>query len=192
MSAASFLELIRRVRAGDPQASAELVRLYEPAVRIAIRARLNNQGLRRLFDSMDICQSVLGSFFVRVALGQFELESADQLIKLLVTMARNRLSHYARRHRAACRDHRRTVGQGTPANEPADPGPSPSEIVLGQELLESFRQRLSPQERLIVERRIAGCAWSEIAEELGGNPDAVRMQLARALDWIAEDLGVEV
>ena len=33
-----FVELIRQVRAGDEQASAELVRLYEPAIRVAVRA----------------------------------------------------------------------------------------------------------------------------------------------------------
>ena len=82
----AFMDLIRRVRAGDEQASAELVRRYEPAIRIAVRVRLNDPGLRRLFDSMDICQSVLGSFFVRAALGQFELDNPDQLLKLLPSL----------------------------------------------------------------------------------------------------------
>src|SRR5216684_6247091 len=104
----AFVDLIRRVRAGDAQASAELVRRYEPAIRIAVRVRLNDPGLRRLFDSMDICQSVLGSFFVRAALGQFELDNPDQLLKLLVTMARNRLTNHALQEQAACRDYRRT------------------------------------------------------------------------------------
>ena len=36
----SFLDLVRRVRAGDQQASAELVRRYEPAIRIAVHGRL--------------------------------------------------------------------------------------------------------------------------------------------------------
>ena len=65
----SFVDLMRRVRAGDEQASAELVRRYEPAIRVAIHVRLNDSGLRRLLDSMDICQSVLGNFFARAASG---------------------------------------------------------------------------------------------------------------------------
>ena len=85
----SFEGLIARVRAGDEQAAAELVRRYEPAIRRAARVRLVDTRLNRLLDSMDICQSVMASFFVRTALGQFELETPDQLLKLLATMTRN-------------------------------------------------------------------------------------------------------
>ena len=46
---------------------------------------------------MDICQSVMGSFFYRAALGQYELEKPDDLVRLLVTMARNKLADQARR-----------------------------------------------------------------------------------------------
>ena len=82
----AFVDLIRRVRVGDEQASAELVLRYEPAIRIAVRVRLNDPRLRRLFDSMDICQSVLGGFFVARP-GAIRLDTPDQLLKLLVTMA---------------------------------------------------------------------------------------------------------
>lgn len=87
----AFVDLIRRVRAGDDQASEELVRRYEPVIRVAVRVRLNDSGLRRHFDSMDISQSILGNFFARAASGQFELDTPEHLVKLLVTMARNRL-----------------------------------------------------------------------------------------------------
>src|SRR5206468_2113644 len=54
---ASFADLIRRVRQRDEQAAAELVRRYEPAIRVAVRVRLTDPRLRRVVDSMDICQS---------------------------------------------------------------------------------------------------------------------------------------
>src|SRR4029079_15059120 len=109
----SFELLIRRVRDGDQQAAAELVRRYEPAIRRAARVRLMDTRLNRLLDSMDICQSVMASFFVRTALGQFQLETPDQLLKLLATMARNKLAGQVQVHGAARRDFRRVV---------ADPG----------------------------------------------------------------------
>src|SRR5262245_18622455 len=56
----AFTDFIRRIRAGDEQAAVELVRRYEPAIRREVRFRLRNTRLRRLFDSMDVCQSVLG------------------------------------------------------------------------------------------------------------------------------------
>src|SRR5580693_5611554 len=105
----SFLELIARVRAGDEHAAAELVRHYEPAIRRAARVRLVDTRLNRLLDSMDICQSVMASFFVRAALGQFDLNTPDQLLRLLATMTRNKLIGQVKGHGAARRDFRRVV-----------------------------------------------------------------------------------
>jgi RNA polymerase sigma-70 factor (ECF subfamily) len=186
----AFLDLVRRVRAGDEAASTELVRRYEPAIRIAVHARLTDPRLRRVLDSLDICQSVLGNFFVRATAGEFELETPEQLLKLLVTMARNRLSDHALRQQAACRDHRRTepVKEG---EELAAPGPSPSEIVAGRELLEAFRSKLSAEERHLADQRALGRPWAEIAQEVGGSPDALRVRLGRAVDRVARELRLE-
>src|SRR5262249_8797908 len=69
----SFEDLIRRVRAGDQDAATELVRRYEDSIRRAVRFRLADTRLVRVLDSMDICQSVFASFFVRTAAGQFDI-----------------------------------------------------------------------------------------------------------------------
>ena len=71
----SFAEFIRRIRAGDEQAAMDLVVRYEPAIRRAVRVRLRDPRLRRLVESVDICQSVFASFFVRTSLGQYDLDS---------------------------------------------------------------------------------------------------------------------
>src|SRR5271165_4547447 len=93
----AFRKLIERVRAGEQEAASDLVRQYEPEIRRAVRLRLTDPRLHRFVDSMDICQSVLANFFVRVHAGQFELDRPEQLLRLLVTMARNRLYDQARR-----------------------------------------------------------------------------------------------
>src|SRR6266436_4001848 len=98
---ATFQDLIGQVRAGDGEAAAELVRRYEPAIRRAARIRLADSRLRRLFDSMDISQSVFASFFVRAALGQYELEKPERLLGLLVAMSRKKLADHARQQAAA-------------------------------------------------------------------------------------------
>src|SRR5262245_36902173 len=102
-----FDDLVTRLRCGDPDAAVELVRRYEPAIRTAVRGRMADTRLRRLFDSMDVCQAVLASFFARVALGQHELTSPDDLVRLLVAMARNKLAAQVTRHRSVGRDYRR-------------------------------------------------------------------------------------
>jgi RNA polymerase sigma-70 factor (ECF subfamily) len=56
-----FRELIQRIRAGDGQTAAELVRRYEPTIRRVARVRLLDTRLQRVLDSMDICQSVFAS-----------------------------------------------------------------------------------------------------------------------------------
>src|SRR5271170_1926902 len=145
-----FDELIRQVGNGDEQAAARLVRDFEPVVRRVLRARLRGVRARCEFDSMDICQSVLANFFVRVAAGQYDLKEPDDLIKLLMTMTRNKLAEKMRHQHRLRRDSRRTVG-GVEEMALAAHDRAPSSVVAGKELLEQVRQRLSEEERQLLE-----------------------------------------
>jgi RNA polymerase sigma-70 factor (ECF subfamily) len=187
----SFDDLIRRVRARDEQAAAELVRRYEPAIRVAVRVRLSDPALRRSFDSMDICQSVLANFFVRAAAGQFDLDRPEQLLNLLVVMARNRLSGQVRRQRAARRDYRRVNRDEPDEREWTDPEPKASRVVAGRELLREFWDRLSEPERRLADLRAMGRTWPEIAAEIGGNADALRIGFGRAVDRVTGELRLD-
>src|SRR5437588_9826371 len=131
---AAFSELIRRIRAGEETAAAELVQRYESTIRRVVRLRLDPR-LRRVCDSMDICQAVLCSFFVRAASGQYELETPEQLLKLLATMARNKLSKAGRHQRAARRDNRRVEAGSAEDREVAAAEASPSRQFAAKELL---------------------------------------------------------
>jgi RNA polymerase sigma-70 factor (ECF subfamily) len=187
----SFAAFLRRVRAGDAQAAAELVRQYESAIRLEVRLRLRNLRLRRVLDSMDICQSVLASFFVRAAAGQYDLDDPTQLLKLLVVIARNKVAYQARRERAQCRDNRRVEPVDPGDLEVAAVGPAPSQLVAGEELLREFRQRLTAEERHLADLRAQDQGWAEIAAQLGGTPQARRMQWTRAVERVARQLGLE-
>ena len=102
-----FQRLIQLVRQGDEKAAEEIVRAYEPHIRRVVRIRMEDPALRKVVDSMDICQSVLASFFLRAATGQYEINTPTQLIKLLAVMTRNKLQDWQRKQRAARRDRRR-------------------------------------------------------------------------------------
>src|SRR5436309_1583756 len=158
----SFPDLIRRVRTGDEAAAAELVRRYEPAIRRSARLRLNPR-LRRACDSLDLCQAVLGSFFVRVAAGQYELDAPEQLLKLLATMVRNKLSKLARYEQAERRDQRRVAAGSAEEHEVAADQASPSRQVSARELLEEVQRRLSEEERHLLQLRHQGLDWAAIA-----------------------------
>jgi len=187
---ASFRALLRRVRAGDAQAAAELVRQFEPAVRRAVRLRLTDPGfcrLQRVLDSVDISQSVLGNFFLRAALGQFDLETPGDLLGLLVTMAHNKLVDQARK-----RANRLPVlGKPISPDTVVDGGDSPSEVAASNELLREFLRRLSAEERHLAELRAAGLSWVEVAAQVGVTPGAARKQLERAVRRVERALGLD-
>lgn len=183
----AFTDFLRRIRAGDQDAASELVCRFESVLRIEIRRRINDPYLNRVLDSADVCQSVLASFFVRVTAGQFDLHCPDDLLRLLMTMARNKVASKARKHRVESKS---IVGDQEVVNGLAD-GPQPDRIVAGRELLERFRQRLTEEERLLLDLKAAGRTWPEIAEEVGGNAQARRRQLDRAVARVCRELGLE-
>ena len=186
----TFRELIVRVRAGDEHAASELVRRYEPAIRRAVRFRLTDPKLRRTCDSLDVCQSVLLSFFVRVGSGQYELETPEQLLRLLTTMARNKLLNQARQHHAARRDNRLVTDDIT-NHDVAEKTPGPSQLVEARELLHEVHRRLAPEELRLVELRNQGNDWATIAGLVGGTAVALRQKLHRALARLSQQFGLE-
>jgi RNA polymerase sigma factor (sigma-70 family) len=185
-----FAELIARVRAGDPKAAEEMVRQYEPVIRMEIRRQMRDPRLRRAFDSLDVCQSVLGSFFVRASLGQYNLDDPAEVVRLLVGMARNKLAFQVRKEHRQCRDNRRVQPLGEHSVEPPAADPSPSQIVADEELLHVIRRALTEEERRLAERRALGKTWDAIAAELGGSPQARRKQLERAITRVVERFGL--
>jgi RNA polymerase sigma factor (sigma-70 family) len=182
----SFEDLVRRVRAGEQSAAAELVKRYEPHIRRAVRIRLMRYPqMRRLLDSVDICQSVMGSFFVRAARGEYRLDRPDELQNLLVIMAYHKLIDMVRKK------HLPEAPHNDPAAEPMDHGDSPSEEAMYRELLQLFRERLTEEERQLADLRAAGMKWTDIAVQLQGQPEALRKKLDRAVQRVARSLGIE-
>jgi RNA polymerase sigma-70 factor (ECF subfamily) len=191
-SGSEFRVLMDRVRAGDEKAAESLVRTYEPEIRRIVRVRLNNSKMRKLVDSVDICQSVLANFFVRAALGQFELDSPQKLLKLLATMACNKFNDQIRKQRADKRGHGKDAVNDTQVLrglEASDPGPAQTAAL--REILEIVRSHLTPEERYLVEHRLQGHEWASLGAKLNMTPDAVRKRFTRALDRVTEQMKLE-
>ena len=191
MGETTFEELVGRVRSGDPDAATDLVRRYEPAIRRVVRLRLGGGGrLDGLFDSMDVCQSVLGSFFLRVAAGQYTLDSPAELLKLLTAMTRNKLAFQVRKQRAQKRDCNRDaqVGMdgrlafpgGNPEPTHRSPGTPRRTVQAADDRGATAGRVADPGARLERDRRPAA-----------GSAEALRKKHARALDRVAKELGLE-
>jgi RNA polymerase sigma-70 factor (ECF subfamily) len=186
-----FASLIARVRAGDAAAAEEIVRSFESAVRVAVRTRLLDPALRREFDSMDICQSVLASFFVRVAAGQYDLQHPAQLVALLTKMAHNKLAWHARHSSQQRRDIRRKVQSNDLAVGIASSAAGPVRTALARELLDQVWQQMDGELRQMATHRLNGMEWDDIGAALGGSGEARRKQYQRGLDRITRLLGVD-
>jgi DNA-directed RNA polymerase specialized sigma24 family protein len=188
----SFTDLIHRVRSGDAEAAAEIVRRFEPEIRRRIRTwiRLYGTELRPVFESMDVCQSIMSEFFLRVSAGLYDLDEPKQVLGLLAAMTRNKLRVLSRDQRRQRRDVRRNepLGEGSRAGVASDE--TPSRIVAGRELLREFQARLTDEERMVAELRSENTGWAEIAGKVGGTPEGRRKQYTRAVDRIARELGL--
>ncbi len=197
-----FRALMRRVIAGDGRARDDLARAYQPVLHRCAHDFLFHPGVRRILGSLDLANDVWKSFFEGLDAGQFglggsdaagpdrgrfALESPAQLEKLLQAMAFNKAVNEVRRHTAARRGGGRV---GTLEYEPASTEPSPEDQVANLELARKARQLLAPGEwRLFCLHQIEGLSWDDIATRVGGKPNTLCRQLARALERVGRDLG---
>lgn len=188
---AELSDLCRRLQNGDAQAATDLVQRYEPELRRAVRVRLTDPRLRRLLDSADVCQSVFAQFFVRVSMGAYDLNDSGDLAALLLTMTRHKLLDKIRWMTSLRRDQRRLDEAGAQAVDRASARlPGPAEQADQNDLLAEVRRRLTDEERRVFDLRAAGREWQDVAVEMNANPDALRKKLTRALDRVADELGL--
>ena len=96
-----------------------------------------------------------------------------------------------RKQHAQRRDNRRVASGGPDEGRFVDARQSPSAQIAARDLLQEVHRRLSPADRRILELRNQGCDWAAIAAELGGGAEALRRRLSRALDRVAEQLGLD-
>lgn len=176
----AFADLVRKARGGDPRAAEVLVREYEPAIRREVRL-MTTSTKRHIVETVDVCQSVMKSFFIRIAAGQFDVSEPGQLFALLKKMARNKVRERLRKRRE----------DRMPDYEPYSTENDPAWPIVAKDLLENVERRLDSDERLLWQRRREGRSWDEIAAEVGKRPDALKKRYSRAIDRVSQELGLE-
>ncbi len=188
--ALSFDEHVQRLRAGDVEAIRQFVSKYEPYIRRTIRFRIQRSALQPVADSVDVCQSVMGSVLLRLVAGEFELQSEQDLRNLLMAIANKKFLMLARYEAAEKRARSRTKylrDLPEPANYRPD---DPAQPLLCEELLVEVAKRLSKQEADLLRRRQQGLSWNQIGSELQEEPMVLRQRLSRALRGVAVQLGI--
>ncbi len=135
----SFTSFMRGIRSGNEDAARELVRRFEGVIRREARLRMEDHRLYRVFDSMDISQSVLTSFFARASTGHFDLETPEQLVNLLMQMTRNKLAMQVRRQRARRRDDRLLAAVRVDELNVESSSPGPCQLASDHDLIDAVR-----------------------------------------------------
>lgn len=192
--AGSFHLLLDRLRQGDEDAARELIDRYGDVVRREIRFRLRDSRLSRVVGESDLFQSAVLRFLWGLRLGKFDVNSPDELLRLLRTIAQRRVCGAARFWRAQRRDLRRNADlNGMPELESAASDPTPSKDASAKELIAETLARLPEPARQIVRWRQDGFGWAQIAELLDGTatPEAVRKKYERSVARVAAELGLE-
>src|SRR3954452_13006529 len=110
--------LLRRFRRGQEDGPTLLYLRYAERLR-ALAATQMAQGLAARVDSEDIVQSVFRTFFRRAAEGQYDVPEGEEIWKLLLVIALNKVRSVGAFHRAARRDVRQT-GSGAAFDQALD------------------------------------------------------------------------
>ena len=147
--------------------------------------------LRAAADSVDVCQSVFGSFLIRFAAGEYELKTEDDLRKLLYSMAHHKFLELQRRELAEKRDRRVTVSLNA-QDEIVDHRQTQLDRTSGHaEILSEFESRLNVEEKKLFDLRRRGESWNTIAEEVHEDAIVLRKRFSRAVKRVALELRIE-
>jgi RNA polymerase sigma-70 factor (ECF subfamily) len=187
MSADSqFTDLMARLRAGDERAEAAAAEIFNRFAGrlIGLAARHLDERLRQKVGPEDVMQSVLKSFFVRQAAGQYDLADWDGLWSMLVVITLRKCGHKAEHFRAACRDVGREQALADEDSarswEAVSREPTPSQAAL---LAEAVRQALAAledeRERTVLELSLHGLSVPEISAQVGRSERTVQRVLTR-------------
>lgn len=180
--------LLRRVHEGkDEDAAYDLYFRY--AQRLIHLARQKMPGdLATRLDPEDIVQSVFRTFFRRASAGQYDVPEGEELWKLLLVIALNKLRSQGAFHRAGKRDVQKTSAL-MPEQESTKQG-------LDAELAKQFLQmsidevvsKLPEASRMIVRLRIEGYEMQEIAQRVCRSKRTVERVLQNFRNAMMSDL----
>jgi RNA polymerase sigma-70 factor (ECF subfamily) len=144
-------------------------------------------------DPDDIVQSVFRTFFRRVVRGQYDVPEGEDLWKLFMIIALNKIRSAATFHRAAKRDVRATAAALTDlATEPFLACPDDTALTTLRLVIDELLGALPESLRAIVALRIEGYEVEEIAQRARRSRRSVERALnefrARLRPLIREDV----
>lgn len=179
-------QLIDRARRRDPDAVAELYRLYVPAISRYIRYRVSDDAL---------VEDLTAEVFLRMveALPRYQPSGVPFEAWLYRIAAARIADHYRRRKRRPQEELTDEMSEALPDKDSAE-----TSLELGlqeQEEVDTLRQALrhlsDEHQTILILRFVERKSHEEVAELLGKNVQAIATAQHRALKKLAELLGAE-
>jgi len=172
-----FNLLLGQARAGSDPAARELVERFTPYLQRVIRKRLDKR-LRTVFDTADFSQAVWASFFARPP-QQNDFQEPEDLVRFLEQVARNKVVEQVRR-RLGTRD--RHVRREVPLQSGRSligPSPTASQEALAKERWSQVLDAEPPHHQEIMNSFRSGLSPQEIADQVGVSVKTVRRAIRR-------------
>ncbi|MDB5350334.1 MAG: sigma-70 family polymerase sigma factor [Planctomycetota bacterium] len=174
---ASDRSLVRRFRHGQADAPTQLYLRYAQRLH-ALAAKQTSGELARRVEPEDIVQSVFRTFFRRLAAGNYDVPDGEEIWKLLLVIALNKIRTAGNFHKAAKRDMRRTSqSDALEAGLEATSGTDEVAMTVLRLVVDDLLKELPESHRKMVELRIEGHEVAEIAEEVGRSKRSVERAL---------------
>src|SRR5262249_51271063 len=157
--------LLQELCQGNQDAATQIYLRYAQRLRALAQAQCG-PDLAPRFDVEDIVQSVFASFFRGAGLGYYDVPPGEELWKLFLVIALNKIRARGAFHRAARRDVRRTAG-GAAFERTAQAVADRDDGALAflQLVLDETLERLPPYQKQMVVLRIQGHEVADIAEQ---------------------------
>jgi DNA-directed RNA polymerase specialized sigma24 family protein len=184
MASRELHEFFAALRSGDPQTIESLLQRLGPVLRRIIRARLQDARVRRVADTSDIYQSLLKDFLFQPESRTPPSESSAGIYAYLAAAACHKIQ-------AKQRKERRHLGSLADDSTAVSPGPSTSQRLENEDLINAVRARLGEENCLLFDLTMQGLTWTEISAIVGSSPDALRMRLRRRIASVLSELGEE-
>ena len=179
---AESIQLLAEFRKGDSAAAEALYHRFVGRLIGLAKKRLSHKLAGRV-DAEDVVQSVYRSFFARAQEGEYHIERAGDLWRLLAAITVNKVLRQAEFHGQQKRD----VGREETSSRIEDSlrqcierfavDPGEEEAVAVADELESLMSELPERDRTILEFRLNGVDVGEIARQIGRSEWTVRRSL---------------
>jgi DNA-directed RNA polymerase specialized sigma24 family protein len=181
--------LVDRLNAGETAALGEIWGLFGNHIRRRARNRLREFGLSGKAESMDICNNVLLDM---VKQDMLHINKPTDVLAYFCRAVDNQVRSVVRALLSEKRDIRREIDLTNSAIVPRSPSSeSPSLQVIQTEILDMVADALGSDGQAFVRLYLDLYSWGEIAERLGGTPDAARMRWHRCVNRVRSQLALE-